>query len=96
MNLSVTEIKKLLKNWHSYKASISSLENGGELQRKLDAIERSLTVLDEISFAIIKMRYFDKTEMEIIIKKAYVSRSNVYRRMEKAYTQMVYYLVNTP
>ena len=91
----MSEIKNSLKNWHYYRASITNPEDGGELKRKLDAIERSLSVLDDISRAIVKMRFFEKTEMDIVAKRVYITRQAVYKRLDKAYTEMMYFIANT-
>ena len=95
MHLSTTEIKKLLKNWHFYRASITSSEDGGELKRKLDAVEKSLSVLDDISKAIIKMRYFEKIEMEIVASRVYMTRQAVHKRIVKAQSEMMFFIANT-
>lgn len=65
------------------------------LKRKLDAIEKSLVVLDDISRMIIKTYYFDKTEMSVVVQRAFMVRSAVYKRIEKAIEEMEYYIENT-
>ena len=65
------------------------------LKRKLDAIEKSLAVLDDISQMIIKTYYFDKTEMSVVVQRAFMVRSAVYKRIEKAIAEMEYYIKNT-
>ena len=93
MTLSVSEIKKLLKNWHFYKASISSERDGGELKRKLDAIERVAGAFDAADNALIKMRYFDCTEVGIIAKRMHVTERAVYKRLEKIAREIEYCLL---
>ena len=95
MHLTTDEIKKLLKNWHFYRMLVSTSGNDMELKRKLDAVERSLVVLDDVSRTIIQARYFDKTEMNVVVEKAFMARSAVYKRIDKALAEMSYVIANT-
>lgn len=94
MNLTVSEIKKLLNKWHFYKAiTLSSAEY--LLKQKLEAIERAVNHLDDISKAIIEMRCFKRMEMDVVAKHVYMTRQGVYKRLNKSYSEMVYFIRNT-
>jgi DNA-directed RNA polymerase specialized sigma subunit len=85
----------VLKNWHFNKACILYSQDGGELKRKVEAVEKALTVLDDTTREVIKMRYFDKTDMEIVAAKLFLWRSAVYKRLDKAFQKMSYFLSST-
>lgn len=90
MYLSKSEIKRLLKNWYFYKASISTLEDGGQLKKKLDAIERAINALADVNKTIMRMRFYDCAEMETIAERVFMSRQAVYKRIENVVENMVY------
>jgi predicted DNA-binding protein YlxM (UPF0122 family) len=52
-------------------------------------------VLDDISRMIIKTYFFDKAEMSVVVQRAFMVRSAVYKRIEKAVEMMEYYIANT-
>lgn len=95
MNLNLSEIKQRLKNWHFYKAYSSSSEDGGGLEKQLNAIERAIEALDECDAVIIRMRYFDRYEVGIIAKKLCISRQAVYKRMETILARIVFCLTQS-
>ena len=82
MNLSVSEIKKLLKNWYFYKAFSLSSQDGGVLAKQINAVERAINALEECDAVIVKMKYFERTEMEILTAHFFISRQAIYKRLE--------------
>ena len=84
-----SEIRKLLKNWYFYKAHISSVENSGEIEKKLTAIERYIDTLDDVDSKIIRMRFFENASAERIAAEAYISRRAVFYRINKIVADMV-------
>ena len=94
MHLPVSEIKKLLKNWHFYKACISSSKDDTELGRKLEKIEKAVSMLDDVSSTIIKKHYFENTEMDIVINLVFMSRPGVYKRLNKALAEVSFLIAN--
>ena len=95
MHLSSSEIKKLLKGWHFYKASILIAQDGGELERKLNAIEKNVGNLNDVDRTIFRMRFFERAEVEVVVAQVYLSRRAVYKRIDKAVEKMVYCIANT-
>ena len=91
MNLTASEIKRMLKSWHFYKASTLSLEVG-ELKRKVDAIEKAINALDDCDAAFIQMRYFKRYEVETIANELHITRQAVYKRLNKILDRIVYCL----
>jgi len=92
MNLNATEIKKLLKNWHFYKASILSIGSGSDLEIKLEKVEKAVNTLDDVNRTIIKMRFFERQEMEDVAKLVFMTRQAVYKRIKKTLETIVYML----
>ena len=93
MNLTTTEIKKLLKKWHFYKAvTLSSPEE--ELARKINAIEKAVGILEDIDQEIIQLKYYQGVEIDIIQSKVCLSRSGVYYRLNNALREIKYIIEN--
>lgn len=94
MNLTTIEIKKLLNKWHFYKAvTLSSPEE--ELARKINAIEKAICNLEDIDQEIIRLRYFQTVDIELIQTKVYLSRSGIYYRLNNAIKEIKYIIENT-
>jgi DNA-directed RNA polymerase specialized sigma subunit len=51
--------------------------------------------MDEVDSGVIRMRYFDRTEIEIIAKRMFVSERAVYKRLDRIIADIVYCLNNT-
>ena len=88
MDSSVKEIKKLLKNWHFYKACILNGEGAG-LKKKVEAVERYINTLDEVDRKIIRMRFFERAEVNFIANKLFKSRRAVYYRIDGIVKEIV-------
>ena len=94
MNLTAAEIKKRLKDWYFLKAFISTTGGGGNLEKELNAIERAIEALDKNDAAVIRMRYFDKAEVEFIAKKLFLSRQAVDKRLNKTLERIAFCISN--
>ena len=95
MHLSSNEIKRLLKKWHFYKAHTSTSADGSELARKISAIEKAIATLEDDDKTIIKLKYFQGVEVDIIKDKVFLSRAAVYKRIEKTVDEIAYLVANT-
>ena len=94
MNLTVSEIKKLLNKWHFYKAiTLSSPKE--ELTRKINAVEKAIFTLEDIDQEIIRMKYFQAVDIELIQAQVFLSRSGVYYRINNALKELKYIIENT-
>ena len=89
MNLNVNEIKKLLKRWHFYKAIILTSQEE-ELIRKLNAIETYINALDGVDSVIMRMRFYQKVDMDTIASQVFMSRRAVYYRIDKVLEDMAF------
>ena len=94
MHLSVSEIKKLLKKWRFYKAIILNTEKD-LLLKKLNAIESAINALDDRDRSIMKMKYFEGYDMDLIAKTVFMSRQGVYYRLNRVYKEMEYLINST-
>lgn len=94
MHLSVSEIKKLLKKWHFYKAHTSTSAQD-ELARKVNAVEKAVAALDDLDKKIIQMHYIQGAEIEIVMAHVFMARSSVYYRLNVAVKEMSYFIANT-
>lgn len=94
MHLNVSEIKKLLKKWHFYKA-ITLKDKDTELSKKLETIESKIRMLDDVSKEIMRMKYFDGYDVHTIASSVYMSRQGVYYRLNIAYKEIEYLANNT-
>ena len=93
MLLSVDEIKKLLQKWHFYNALVSEQENN-ELLRKLRAIEKAVSLLNDVNKRIIQMKYFQGYEMNVVAKSVFISRRAAYYRIETSLKEISYITEN--
>ena len=93
MSLTTSEIKKLLKKWHFYKAITLNLPEE-ELGRKIRAIENALNYLEDIDQEIIRLKYFLLVDIDIIQSKVGISRSGVYYRLDKGLQELLYIIKN--
>ena len=93
MHLSTREIKKLLQKWHFYKAYTSS-SGADELTRKITAVEKAITSLDDVDKTIIRLKYFQRLEVDMIQSQVFLSRSVVYWRIDKAIGEIAYLVAN--
>ena len=91
MDLNAGQIKKLLKNWHFYKASISTAGDG-KLKDAVEAIERFVNSLNDVDKRIVTARFFDRAEVDIVAKMVHMSRRAVYYRIEGIVNEMVFCL----
>lgn len=89
MNLNVNEIKRLLKRWHFYKAIILTSQEE-ELIRKLNAIETYINALDGVDSVIMRMRFYQKVDMDTIASQVFMSRRAVYYRIDKVLEDMAF------
>lgn len=89
MNLTTTEIKKLLKKWHFYKAVIITSQEEG-LTRKINAIEKYLQSLEGIDSAIMRLRFYQRVDIDTIASQVFMSRRAVYYRIDKVIKEMAF------
>ena len=94
MLLTTSEIKRLLKDWHFCKAYSSASKDGGELERQLTAIETAINSLEVNDAAVIRMRYFDKAEINYLAKKLCITRQAVDKRINKIVERMAFCISN--
>jgi DNA-directed RNA polymerase specialized sigma subunit len=95
MHLSASEIKKLLQGWHFYKASISSSEDGGTLAKKICAVEKAIAALPEIDQTIIRKKYIQRIDGDIVAAQVHITRRAVYYRIKRAFRDMEYMICNS-
>lgn len=88
MNSSITEIKKLLLNYHFYKLQVNGGVAEAATAEKLRYIEESVELFDERTKLLLKAVYFDKQPMTAAAKTAYISRPTAYRQIEIAVEKM--------
>ena len=94
MHLSASEIKKLLRKWHFYKACSSNPEEDGKLKRKLDAIEKAVYRLDDVSRKAIIAHYFNRATIEDTALLVFMTVRGTYYRIAAAVKEMVYLIEN--
>ena len=94
MNLTISEIKKLLKNWHFYKANVTALQENSELKRKLELIERAVSMLEDINREIITMYYFNRFTIETTASLVFMSVRGTYYRIDSAVKEIKYLVGN--
>lgn len=95
MHLSASEIKKLLRKWHFYKAHTSVSGEEDALTKKIKAIEKAIAILDDVDQTIIRLKYFQGLELDLIQSQVFLARASVYKRLDKALEEMSYYISNT-
>ena len=90
MLLTVSEIKKLLKNYYTYKASISGASAESHLKRKLDALDRAVAALDEESKQIVDLVFYKRQSVENVALILNYSRSTLYYRVNIILDELSY------
>ena len=95
MYLSASEIKKLLQKWRFYKAHTMNSVEGDELAKKINAIEKTIAFLDDVDQTIIRLKYFQGLEMDIVKSNVFLSRSVIYWRIDRAVNEISYIIANT-
>ena len=95
MHLQASEIKRMLKKWHFYKACILPLESGNELERKLNAVEKAVAALDDVDKTIIQLKFMQGADIDLIASKVFLAHSSVYKRIDKAIQELAYLIANT-
>lgn len=95
MHLCASEIKKLLKKWHFYKAHALNSVEGDELTKKINAIEKAITSLEDVDQTIIRLKYFQGLEVDTVKSNVFLSRSVIYWRINRAVNEMSYIIANT-
>ena len=95
MHLTMGEIRNLLKDWHYYKAYITSSNSENELIGKLNAIEKAVASLDEISRKAIELHYFKCATIEITAAHVYMTVRGTYYRIASAIKKVAYLIENT-
>ena len=83
----------MLRNWHFYKGCISTKET--ELAKKIAWVERVVEKLDPVEREIIKLRYYERTPMEILTSRLNLHRSSVYKILKKSLKKMQFVSENT-
>lgn len=61
-----------------------------ELVRKLNAIETYINALDGVDSAIMRMRFYQKVDMDTIASQVFMSRRAVYYRIDKVLEDMAF------
>lgn len=61
-----------------------------ELIRKLNAIETYINALDGVDSVIMRMRFYQKVDMDTIASQVFMSRRAVYYRIDKVLEDMAF------
>ena len=91
MHSKMNEIKKLLKNYYFYKATISDCGmESNPLKDKMFAIDSVLNKLDSADKSLIELYYFKKNSAEDTAKLLHIGYATVYRRLNTIIKEILY------
>ena len=63
--------------------------------KKLNAIENYIEKLDDVDRTIMRMKYYECAEGEVIAAHVYMTRRTVYKRIDRIIRDMIYWISNT-
>ena len=90
MNSGTKEIKKLLKNYCLYRASISNMEKSVSLKQKLDALDNAVNAMDEESKKIVELVFYKRQSVEDAAYAMGYARSTMFYRVNGILAHLSY------
>ncbi len=83
MQSSMEAIKNLLKRYQFYRLQAENGLGGDLLQRKIQFLENSISVLNEDDYKLITGIFIDGTSVAKMAKILFIHRVTVYRRVDE-------------